>query len=163
MRRALSSLLRKNVEVAGACFLFFSIWLSKDEAMEILAMLVHWLRCVREGVIKAWSGIWFVASPMTRTTAKKRWLEDGRGGVMSMVVLCGTNPSKKDGGSDWTPSKMETIAKVRSSDEGRRSNIHQDGVWSRIGKRKPSSINGEARSLELTWSGWQKIRINRLY
>ncbi|CAL1383219.1 unnamed protein product [Linum trigynum] len=160
VKNALSSLLRKIV--GTAYFLFLSIWFSKDETME---SSTGWASWARKSLEELWGKVEAVfrrnKGPMMRTAAKKRWLEDARGGVIAMMNTgfgqCGKPPS--EGGDLSRDHENETVMSMGKFATGGQRLTRN---WSRSGDRRTELTRGEEEhGIELTWSCWRQIRSTR--
>ncbi|CAL1389650.1 unnamed protein product [Linum trigynum] len=120
---------------------------------------VRWLW---EGVLKRWGAFWHTDGPMLRTAAKQRWLEDARGGEILMAdARCGqaSDPRMEVRDRQWCRWKANVMSLIRSKIQIRRSTLHPDGVWGRIDDQSTIPVTGGGDwALELTWSGWRRIR-----
>ncbi|CAL1395637.1 unnamed protein product [Linum trigynum] len=117
-------------------------------------------------VLQVVSAFRHTKGPMMRTAAKKRWLEDARGGEMvTMETWFGQSakPHKGDGDPKWGPGSANVMSMVRFGLGWRRATVQPDGVWSRSVDRNTKPTTGDDDcGLELTWSSWRRIRITRI-
>ncbi|CAL1353321.1 unnamed protein product [Linum trigynum] len=134
-----------------------SIWFSQDEAMEGWATLNRWVKWLWKGLLYRQND-----GPMLRTAAKQRWLEDARGGEFLMTEGRhgrDSDPRQEARDRRWCPWITYVSVMCRKNLQDWRTTIRPDGVWGQIDDQSVNPVIGDDdRTLELTWSGWRKIR-----